>query len=111
MLPHDRTRLLDICQASERVGIYLHGIAREAFFSENMRQDAVIRQMEIMGEAVTQISRDLRLAHPSIDWKRIAGLRNLLIHAYKDVDIEEVWAIGIGSVPQLLIDVRAILDS
>lgn len=64
------------------------------FFSKDaMVQDAVIRNFEIMGEAVKKISDKLKSSKPEVPWKRIAGLRDVLIHDYMGVDLQEVWNI------------------
>ncbi len=66
---------------------------RDTFLKSRLKQDAVIRNFEIMGEAAKQLSDKVKQAHPTIPWKRIAGFRDVLIHDYMGVDVEEVWKI------------------
>jgi uncharacterized protein with HEPN domain len=74
-----------------------------------MQQDAVIRNFETIGEATKQLSRRLRQAHPELPWRRIAGLRDVLIHDYLGVDLAEVWSVVERDLPELEAKVRAIL--
>jgi uncharacterized protein with HEPN domain len=64
---------------------------RDAFFAERMRQDATLRKLEIIGQAVKNLSDDSRLREPDIQWKRIAGMRDKVIHDYFGVNLEIVW--------------------
>ena len=64
-------------------------------------QDAVIRQLEIVGEATKHLSEDVRVRHPDVPWRRIAGLRDVLIHDYMGVDLEAVWQVTQKNIPQL----------
>ncbi|MCB5272378.1 MAG: DUF86 domain-containing protein [Candidatus Cloacimonetes bacterium] len=80
-----------ILEAIEQISAYIDGIDKAAFRTDRMRQDAVIRQLEIIGEATKNISADLRNAYPDIPWKDMAGMRDVLIHHYFGVDIGAVW--------------------
>ena len=74
-----------------------------------MAQDAVVRNLEVIGEATKRLSAELRDKHPSLPWRQIAGLRDVLIHDYGNVDIEEVWAIVKKDLPDLKQQVDEIL--
>ena len=108
MKPRDYDSIIDIYSATVQVGIYIAGKEREDFLADEMCQDAVIRQLEIIGEAVTRISAEYKATLPVIPWRKMAGLRNILIHAYDDVDLEEVWMIATQAVPQLARDLKSI---
>ena len=83
MQHRDAAYLLDILEAAKLVVSFLEGISQEAFQSDLMRQSAVVRQIEIMGEAAKRLSQKRKEELPDIPWKKIAGMRDVLIHAYK----------------------------
>ena len=85
-------------------------MGREEFLTTPHWQDAVIRQLEIIGEASKRVSLDLRAAHPEVAWRRICGLRDVLIHDYMAVDLEAVWNIAQASIPKLKDCVAGILS-
>ncbi len=96
----DRVYLRHIRDAIARIGSYVTG-GREAFLADTMIQDAVIRNLEVIGEAVKNLSSGLRDRHPDIPWTRIAGMRDVLIHEYFGVRIETVWAAVENRLPEL----------
>ncbi|MFM1655830.1 DUF86 domain-containing protein [Brevibacillus sp. B_LB10_24] len=81
-----------------------------AFTESTMVQEAVIRNFEIIGEATKKLTKELRDAHPSIPWRRIAGFRDVLIHDYMNIDPEEVWNVITGFLPELKRKVQELLD-
>jgi len=85
-------------------------VGRDIFFKESHWQDAVIRQLEITGEATKNLSQSLRDQYPNIEWRRIAGLRDVLIHNYMGVDLSAVWEITQRSLPDLKKSVIAIIQ-
>jgi len=74
---------------------------RTVFFDNTMVQDAVIRNLEVIGEAVKQLPADLRQRYPQIPWRSITALRNVLIHEYFGVDLEIVWRVVQKRLPTL----------
>jgi uncharacterized protein with HEPN domain len=88
----DEVYLRHILEAIARIERYV-AAGREAFFADSMRQDAVIRQLAVIGEAVKDISDEVRSRVPQIPWREIAGMRDLLIHKYHSVDLEQVWEV------------------
>ncbi|GLI45886.1 hypothetical protein MBOURGENBZM_06780 [Methanoculleus bourgensis] len=79
------------------------------FIGSPMAQDAVIRNFEVIGEAVKRIPESLKEERPDIPWRRIAGLRDVLIHQYLRVDLEAVWAIVRDDLPEFKQAVAEIL--
>jgi uncharacterized protein with HEPN domain len=82
---------------------------RERFFQEAMVQDAVLRNLEVIGEAAKRLDDAYRAAHPGVPWRALAGLRDVLIHQYEGVDLEKVWAIVEQELPSLRGTLAAIL--
>lgn len=81
---------------------------KDGFMTSRMTQDAVVRNFEIIGEATKRLSPSLKDAHPHVPWRRIAGLRDVLIHDYIRVDLEQVWMLVIGPMRDLKRDILAI---
>ena len=75
-----------------------------------MAYDAVLRNLQIIGEAAKAVPADVRQRHPEVDWKGMAGLRDVLAHAYFGLDNDTLWDVVITKVPQLRNQVRRILD-
>ena len=104
----DRVYFLHIRDAIDRTSDYTSG-GKEAFFADRKTQDAVVRNLEVIGEAVKHVSAGLKAAHPDIPWQRIAGMRDKMIHDYFGVDIEKVWLTAIEDLPPLQAEVKKIL--
>jgi uncharacterized protein with HEPN domain len=106
----DPVYLDHIREAIERITAY-SAAGREEFFSNRMAQDAVIRNFEVIGEAVRHLSDGLKDRRPDVPWRRIAGFRNVLIHDYMNVDEEEVWNVVQADLPALRKAVDDLLKS
>jgi uncharacterized protein with HEPN domain len=106
----DDVYLRHIHEAAKKIGQYV-SVGRDEFFAQSHWQDSVIRQLEIIGEATKRLSDDTRNSSPEIPWKRIAGLRDVLIHDYMGVDLEAVWEIANRGIPELMISVEKALRS
>lgn len=83
--------LADILEAINRIEIYTKGMALENFRRDSKTQDAVVRNLEIIGEASKRIPDDVRNTHPSAAWRSASAMRDFLIHDYPEVDVEAVW--------------------
>jgi uncharacterized protein with HEPN domain len=83
---------------------------RAAFNTDARTQDAIIRRLEIIGEASNQLSREFKQAHPQIAWQKIYTMRNALIHAYNRVDLSRVWNTVQDDLPALLRELEMLLQ-
>ena len=101
--------LEDILEAIERIQGYVQDVTREDFETDGMRIDAVIRNLEVIGEAVKQVPDSVREKYPNVAWRKIAGLRDILIHKYFDVNLEVVWSVVQSNIPILKIEIQQIL--
>jgi len=105
----DRLYLIHILERIQKIEEYTNN-GHQSFIESSIQQDAVIRNLEVIGEAVKNISDILKDAYPEIPWRRIAGLRDLLIHRYMGVDVQEVWNIIKKDIPELKVAIRRIDD-
>jgi uncharacterized protein with HEPN domain len=87
----DRVYLQHIRDALDDIATYTSA-GREALFAERMRQDATIRNLQVIGQAVKNLSDASKSQHPAIPWKQVAGLRDKVIHDYFGINLEIVWA-------------------
>ena len=101
--------LRHILDAIAKVESYV-ALGREVFLAESHWHDATIRQLEIIGEATKRLSDELRSRYPGVPWRRIAGLRDVLIHNYMAVDLPAVWEITQQHVPILKAEVQRMLQ-
>ena len=106
----DRQRLEDILEAIERIEKYASG-GRATFDRDELVQTWVLHHLQIIGEAVRGLSDEIRSAHPDIPWAQIAAMRNILVHDYFGIDLEEVWTAVVRDLPQLKVKIAAALAS
>jgi len=104
----DIVYLKHILDAIEKIETYT-SVGRKAFMATSHWQDATIRQLEIIGEATKHLSQELRSRHDAVPWRRIAGLRDVLIHDYMGVDMAAVWQITRRDLPVFKEQIQAIL--
>jgi uncharacterized protein with HEPN domain len=109
-MKRDLVYLDHIHEAIERITAY-SAVGREEFFRNRMAQDAVVRNFEIIGEAVKRLSDDIKDRRPDVPWRRVAGFRNVLVHDYMNVDQEEVWNVVETHLPALRKAVEELLES
>lgn len=100
----DEALVDDILIAASAIRDYTRGVAREDFFSKRdaMVQDAVIRQVGIVGEAASKLSPSFRAGYPTIPWVQIIGMRNVVVHQYWEINLYVVWGAATEDVPALV---------
>ena len=100
--------LADMIEAATRIKRYTAGMDIQAFRKNEMVYDAVMRNLEIIGEAVKALPEEIKERYPEIDWRKVAGLRAVLAHAYFALDDDTLWQIVHEKVPELLTVLRKI---
>lgn len=98
--------LEDILEAAQKILSYTSGMSFDEFINDNKTVDAVVRNFEIIGEAANRIPEDFKSDHPEIEWRRIVGFRNRIIHEYFGIDYKMVWKIKEEDVSNLADFVR-----
>jgi uncharacterized protein with HEPN domain len=93
---------------AEKVLAYTAGLDQPAFVANTLVYDATLRNLELIGEAVTRVPDDVRHAHSQVPWRMIFATRNRLIHAYLGIDNDTLWSIVVTDVPALLPTLRAV---
>lgn len=96
----DRLYLLHISESLQRIEEYVIG-GKEAFFADRKTQDAVLHNLQTLAESSQRLSDALKASRPEIDWRGIAGLRNILVHDYLGINLPRVWEIVEVFLPQL----------
>jgi uncharacterized protein with HEPN domain len=102
MLHKDRIRLQHLLDEAYEACSYVESISFDDFVQDGKTVRAVIRSIEVIGEAASKISLDLRKAHPDIPWQKIIGMRNRLIHVYFDIDYDVLWHTLKENIPSLI---------
>ena len=109
----DRTsidHLEDILDAAEKAQAFVEGITCEAFVNDDKSVFAVIRALEVVGEATKRLPQPLRDEYPQVPWSSMAGMRDNLIHDYSDVDRQLVWRTVQEEIPEVRRQVQTILE-
>jgi uncharacterized protein with HEPN domain len=102
--------LEDILESSKKILSYTNGMSFDDFISDDKTIDAVIRNFEIIGEAANRVPLDFKSEHPEIEWRRMTGLRNRIIHEYFGVNYATVWKVKEESVTELADFIQQAID-
>ena len=109
MNEHDATRLGDMLDAARNTQKYVTGITGEAFVQNEILALALVKTIEIIGEAASKVSADTRQQYPEIRWRDVIGMRNKLIHNYLEIDFNVVWDVIKNDIPVLIAQLERIL--
>lgn len=109
MTKDDRIYVEDMLESAALIKKYLRGVERQSFLDDTLLQDAVIRRLEIIGEASAQISVEWREKYPQIEWREMIGLRNRAIHGYAGINNEIIWDITQQDLDPLQVNLTKLL--
>lgn len=107
----DVASIWDMVQSIQRIQSFTNDLAFDEYLNDIRTISAVERQFEILGEAARRISNEFRQAHPAVDWQRIVGLRNIVVHRYDEVRQDILWTIIHSELASLLVQLEAMLPS
>lgn len=104
----DRVYLAHVLECIGRIEEYC-GNDRDRFFESSLVQDAVVRNLQTLAESTQRISEPLKYSNSSVDWRAIAGFRNVLTHDYLGIDLERIWGVIERRLPSLRVEVERML--
>lgn len=111
LLDHDQHRIQHMLEAARQAISFIEGRQRTHLDTDVQLRLALLRALEVIGEAANKVSPETRSAHPEVPWTKIVGIRNRLIHVYFDVDLNIVWKTTAESLPELVPMLRGILGA
>ena len=105
----DKLYLIHISECIEKIESYVSQIDKESFLASTLIQDAVVRNLQILAESTQQLSEQAKQTQPDVDWYKISGFRNILVHDYLGIDMKTVWNIVEKEIPILKKAINSIL--
>lgn len=106
-----RLLLRDITESARKIEEYTEGFTYEDFLEDSKTIDAVVRNFEIIGEAANRMPEDFKERNPQIDWHRIRGFRNRIVHDYMGIDFSIIWTIKETYLPELIEQLQSMDDT
>ncbi len=103
------TFLGDVLDAIRRIDGYLHSVSKEAFLENQMMQDAVMHQIEIIGEASNSVSDEFQDEHPKLPWMQMRAMRNKIVHDYREINLDVIWDTAMNDLPAVKLQVQKML--
>ena len=110
MLRDYKLYLEDILESIETINSYIEGMDLDSFSNDRKTVDAVVRNLEIIGEASRRLPSELRTRYPDIEWARIIALRNIIVHDYPSINLRIIWSITKNNLPILDERIKKIID-
>ncbi|HXH30825.1 MAG TPA: HepT-like ribonuclease domain-containing protein [Bacteriovoracaceae bacterium] len=107
---HDDSYLLDILDSAEQIKLFTENLSINEFEQDLKSNLAVQRLFEIIGEATKNLSSDLRDKNPQIDWKAMAGMRDILIHQYHNASSERIFKVARNNIPDLILKIKKLIQ-
>ncbi len=106
-----RVYLEDVLESIRRINTYITGLDEERLAADQLRLDAVVRNLEVIGEAVKQLPEEITQQQSHVEWRKIGGLRDILIHHYFGIDVGIIWDVVQNKLPDFERQIRTILHS
>lgn len=103
--------LEDILESANKIQHYVGDSSLENILQDKMRIDAIVRNLEIIGEASSKIPQEVKEKYSSIEWRKIGDFRNILTHEYFQIDLDILWDIVRNKIPPLIGDIKTILQA
>lgn len=97
----DKLYLIHLSECIAKIESYVEGLGADEFLRNTLVQDAVLRNLQILSESTQRLSQDFKAHHSEIEWYKIAGLRNILVHDYLGIDLTTVWSVVTDKLPEL----------
>jgi uncharacterized protein with HEPN domain len=107
---YDETFLLDMLIAARKVQKFAADLAETDFYESELHQSAIVRELQVVGEAARQVSGEFQADHPEISWIQIVGMRNRLVHEYFRVSLSIVWQIVREDIPDLIEQIEPLIS-